>query len=144
METPGRRWGCSRVKVLLIPSASHLHGSHASPDAQPCSGGVWTPSSHLLQVQAAMGSLGGAMWASHCCSSLGLVVGPGGRREASKALPGSPVTKSRTGVCGSLWLYPLAIWSFSSSSGFSLGSVALLPSRGRGRPCQRLEVGPWR
>lgn len=51
----------------------------------------------------------------------------GGRRETSKALLGAPVTKWHTGVCGSLWLGPLAIWSFSSSSGFSPGFVALLP-----------------
>lgn len=37
METPGRCWGCLRVEVLLIPSASHWHSSHAGPDVQPLS-----------------------------------------------------------------------------------------------------------
>lgn len=40
MEAPGRCWGCLRVEVLLIPSASHSHSSHAGPDVQLLSGGV--------------------------------------------------------------------------------------------------------
>lgn len=102
---------------------------HAAPRAAP-SADCWgpDPSSRLLRTRAA-GSLR-SWWV-------------GSRREMSKVLLGALVTKLHIGVCGSLWLDPLSIWSFSSSSGFSLGSVALLPLRDHGRPCQHLEVGPW-
>lgn len=51
----------------------------------------------------------------------------------SKVLLGALVTKLHIGVCGSLWLDPLSIWSFSSSSGFSLGSVACFGREGERR-----------
>lgn len=125
MEAPGRLWGCLRVKVLLIPSTSHLHGSHASPSAQTPPQGPRSHRATSSKSKPLWGARGG-----HVGITLLLLAwvggGAGGRREASKALPGGPVTKSRTGVCGSPWLCPLAIWSFSSSSGFSLGSVACL------------------
>lgn len=102
MEAPGRRWGCSRVKVLLIPSASHLHGSHDDPDAQPPSVGVQTPSSCLLRAPAAVGSLEG----QRGCAGLTLLllawVGGGSKGEEG-SVQGTPRQSHHKITHWSLW-----------------------------------------
>lgn len=59
MEAPGRRWGCSRAEVLLIPSASHSRGSHAGPDAQPPSGGSGPRRAPSSEPEPLWGARGG-------------------------------------------------------------------------------------
>lgn len=102
MEAPGRRWGCLRVKVLLIPSASHLHGSHGDPDAQPPSVGVQTPSSRLLRAPAAVGSLEG----QRGCAGLTLLllawVGGGSKGEEG-GVQGTPRQSHHKITHWSLW-----------------------------------------
>lgn len=59
MEAPGRCWGCLTVEVLLIPSASHWHSSHAGPDVQPSPGsGPFEPPALGLSRRRSLGATG--------------------------------------------------------------------------------------
>lgn len=102
MEAPGRRWGCSRVEVLLIPSASRLRGSHADPNTQPHSGGVRTPLSRLLRARATVGSLGGQQGRASVVLLRLAWVGGGSRGEKG-GIQGTPRQSRHKITHWSLW-----------------------------------------
>lgn len=102
MEAPGRCWGCLRVEVLLIPSASHLHSSHAGPDVQPLSGVriLWAACSESEPPWGARGATGPC---GHQHRAVAPCLGWWGVRREEGGIQGTPRVSRHKITHWSLW-----------------------------------------